>query len=213
MKPIDLTGQTFGKLTVLGRAPNIIGGVAKKRSRRAYYCRCECGAEKIIVGDSLKSGHTKSCGCDVARRISESRKTHGESKAPLYGIWSAIKRRCYNTHAVEYPWYGGRGIEMCDEWRNSYEAFRNWSLGKGYKPNGHECTIDRIDTNGNYCPENCRWVDSVAQANNRRSNHLLTYNGETHNVTEWSNLVGIPMKTLSSRIHSGWSIEQALTTA
>lgn len=213
MKPIDLTGQTFGKLTVLGRAPNIIGGTTEKRSRRAYYCRCECGAKKIVSGDNLKRGNTKSCGCDVARRISESRKTHGESKTLLYGIWNAIKRRCYNTHVTEYQWYGGRGIAMCDAWRDSYEAFRDWALENGYKPNGHECTIDRIDVNGNYCPENCRWVDSVAQANNRRSNHLLTYNGETHNITEWSNIVGIPMKKISNRIHSGWSIERALTTA
>ena len=98
---------------------------------------------------------------------------------------------------------------MCDEWRNDYTSFRNWAYANGYT---EELSIDRIDNNGDYSPDNCRWVDCVAQANNRRSNHLLTFNGETHNIAEWSSMLGIPYKTLHNRISTGWSIERALTT-
>lgn len=213
MKRIDLTGKTFGQLTVIGRAPNMVTGIKRQRSRKAYYCRCSCGCEKVVLGESLTRGNTKSCGCTKAAMVSESRKTHGESKTLLYGIWCAIKRRRYNTHDPAYPLYGGRGITMCDEWKEDYVQFRDWALSHGYVPDGHNCTIDRIDVDGNYCPENCRWVDSVAQANNRRSNHLLTLNGETHNMTEWSQIVGIPMKKIADRIYHGWSVEKALTTA
>lgn len=216
MEAIDITGQTFGQWTVIGRAPNIISGSGKRRrSRVAFYCRCICGAEKIILGESLRRGLSKSCGCAKAYYMSTNLRTHGGTETPLYGVWCAMKARCNNPNATAYGDYGGRGIRVCDEWLHDFSAFRDWAVSAGYVDtgNGHQCSIDRIDVNGNYCPENCRWVDSVAQANNRRSNHYLTFNGETHNLTEWAQITGLPMKKIADRIYHGWDTERALTTA
>lgn len=135
--------------------------------------------------------------------------THGETDTRLYNIWLAMKRRCDTPSLKAYPDYGGRGITVCDEWVNSYEAFRDWSIANGYD---ETLTIDRIDNNGNYEPENCRWVDCVAQANNRRSNVILELNGESHNITEWARILGKNPKTLYSRRQSGDSVERILRT-
>ena len=135
-------------------------------------------------------------------------KTHGETKTHLYGIWSAIKTRCYNPNSKYYDSYGGRGITMCDEWRDSYEAFRDWANSRGDRQG---LSIDRCNNNGNYEPSNCRWVDSVAQANNRRSNRILTIGNESHNVTEWAKIIGMNPKTLFTRLYTGSDIEKILS--
>ena len=207
----DLTGKNFGRLTVIERAPDHI--VPSGRRYVRWRCLCECGNEVFPTSDALTRGKTVSCGChsrDVAR---DTHLSHGESHTRLYQVWSAIKRRCYNPNARHYESYGGRGIQMCDEWKNSYETFRDWAISTGYQELPFsKCTIDRIDNNGNYEPSNCRWVDGVAQANNRRSNRRFTYNGETNNIKEWSDIYGIPYKLLHGRLYTGWSIEKALTT-
>lgn len=120
-----------------------------------------------------------------------------------------MKNRCYKPNTTYYEYYGGRGISICDEWRTSYEAFRDWAVSSGYMDG---LTIDRIDVDGNYEPSNCRWVTGVAQANNRRSNRNYTYNGGTHDLTEWAKLRNINPKTLFSRIYAGWDFERAITT-
>ena len=147
-----------------------------------------------------------SCGC-LTKEARRARKTHGDSESRLYAIWSAMKSRCENPHSKYYDRYGGRGIIVCKEWNQSYEAFKSWSLQNGYS---EKLSIDRIDNDGNYDPTNCRWVTGVAQANNRSSNRTYTYNGETHNLTQWAKLLGINPKTVFTRIYSGWSFERAL---
>lgn len=204
MERIDLTGMQFGRWTVVKYTP-------RRRSdgkvRPAYLCRCSCGNESVIDADNLKKNKTRSCGCLQKELQSQKQCSHGESHTNLYNVWCAIKRRCYNQNTKEYYRYGGRGIGMCSEWKESYELFRDWAITNGYQ-NG--LTIDRIDNDGDYSPMNCRLVTMKEQCNNRCSNREYTWNGETHNVTEWSNILGINTKTLFNRLYKGWSFERAI---
>lgn len=161
---IDLTGQHFGRLTVLSRC-----GSAPDR-QALWLCSCECGTQIVTKAGNLRSGHTLSCGCYMRQRISESQATHRQSHKRLYNVWTSMKARCYNPNSTFYSDYGGRGIGICDEWRDDYQAFHDWALHNGYDPCAPhgKCTIDRIDVNGNYCPDNCRWVDMKIQRHNRR---------------------------------------------
>ena len=204
---IDLTGKRFGRLVITGRAPDYIQENGRKRVQ--WKCLCDCGKEFVTNADALKAGKTSSCGCLKHEFMINKFATHHETDSKLYGVWCAIKRRCYNKNSTYYEEYGGRGITMCDGWRDHYEAFRDWAHASGYTD---KLTIDRIDNDEGYSPENCRCVDCVAQANNRRSNINITYNGETHTLTEWADIVGVNPKTMFSRYYAGWSIERMLTT-
>lgn len=150
-----------------------------------------------------------SCGCYKHEMLSKKQSKHRQTNTRLYGIWCAMKSRCGNNNTLAYPDYGGRGITVCEEWKNSFESFMNWANSSGYD---EKLSIDRIDNDGNYCPENCRWVDSATQASNRRSNVIYEYNGVSHNISEWSKIMGISYKKLHRRLKSGWPIERALTT-
>lgn len=135
---------------------------------------------------------------------------HNGCYTRLYSIRQNMKSRCYNRNHIEYANYGGRGITICEEWKNSFEAFRDWALSHGYADN---LSIDRIDNDGNYTPENCRWATKKEQANNRKSNRLITYNGKTQNLKQWADESGIDYKILHDRItRYKWSAEKALTT-
>lgn len=205
----DLTGKRFGRLTVLSRAPDRVQNSG--RHRVMWNCVCDCGNKRVVYGDNLKKGVTQSCGCYQKELQSAKQKTHGETETKLYAVWCSMKARCFRDTTTHYKYYGGRGITVCNEWVSSYEAFREWSYENGYYENDNrECTLDRIDVNGDYCPSNCRWVADVAQANNRRSNRIYAYNGEEHNVTEWAHIIGIDPKTLFSRIYSGMDFEKAI---
>ena len=164
MKAKDLIGGIFGRLTVLERAENGKGGDAR------WLCICECGNKKVILGSHLRSGKIKSCGCYQKEFLEKCRTKHGYRHTRLYGIWAGIKRRCYNPHEKTYEYYGGRGIRICDEWLNDFEKFNEWAFANGYDENAKrgDCTIDRINVDGDYEPTNCRWVDMNIQAKNKR---------------------------------------------
>lgn len=136
------------------------------------------------------------------------RYVHGETHTILYQLWSSVRNRCNNPNAQKYARYGGRGIEVCEEWDSSYQSFRDWCLKNGYKDG---LTIERMDVNGNYCPENCVFASQKVQQNNRTNNHLLTYEGETHTMAEWADILGLPYKMLEHRINRGWTVEDAFT--
>ena len=210
-KLIDLTGQVYGRLTVIKRVDDYISPSGSRKVQ--WLCKCKCGKEVIVTGNNLKNGNSKSCGCYNRELLPKINSTHNASNTRLYHIWTCMKDRCYNPKNKKYKDYGGRGIIICDEWINDFEAFANWAYDNGYIENVSrgECTIDRIDVNGNYCQQNCRWVNQKVQTNNKRNNHYITYNGETHTVTEWNNILGYKKGVLSRRIFSGWSIEDAFT--
>lgn len=159
MKLIDLTGQKFGRLTALRRGETI-----NKRTR--WVCSCECGKEITVEANNLKTGHTISCGCVQRERTSEANKTHGMRSTRLYRVWNDMKNRCYRQSYHAFNHYGGRGIKVCDEWLNDFQAFYNWAIANGYQV---DLTIDRINSNGNYCPENCRWATMAEQNENKRA--------------------------------------------
>lgn len=205
---IDLTGKTFGRLTVVKRV-----GTDNQRNP-IWLCKCECGNEKIIRGNNLKSGNTKSCGClareDSTERFGKLNYKTGQYKSRLYRIWTSMKTRCYNENASDtYQRYGGRGITVCDEWRDDFKAFYDWAMVNGYLD---ELTIERIDNDGNYCPENCRWANLHDQNRNRRSNRMFTFNGKTQCMLDWANELGIKPITMIARFRRGWTVEQAFTT-
>lgn len=200
---IDLTGQRFGRLFVIRRDDS--------RKKAAYWlCRCDCGNEKVVQGCHLRSGATVSCGCfHMENAFKSNWSTHGAYKTRLYTEWISMKGRCHNKNNRRYSNYGGRGIKVCPEWRDSFEAFRDWALANGYQD---DLTIERKDVNGDYCPENCCWATQKEQQNNRRNNHLLTYNGRTQTLTQWAAETGINEMALSARINKlHWSTERALT--
>lgn len=204
----NLSGMAFGRLKVRSRADDQI--LPSGRHRVMWLCDCSCGNQIAVLADNLKRGKTTSCGCYRADMNRERFGTYLDTNSKLYNVWCGIKFRCYNPNSAYYGRYGGRGIVMCDEWENSYESFRAWAINSGYRDG---VSIDRINNDLGYLPSNCRWVDSVAQANNRSSNKMFTMNNETHNLSEWAKLSGINYKTLHYRIFTaGWDFEKAVTT-
>lgn len=200
---INHVGQKFGRLKVIERADNNCHGQAQ------WKCVCDCGNFVVVPGYKLRSGHTKSCGCLKRENTSKIHKKHGETGNRLYVCWQHMKNRCNNPSKKYYCNYGGRGISVCPEWED-YQTFRNWALSNGYND---DLTIDRIDVDGNYCPENCRWTTMVEQQNNRRNNHFVDYNGETRTLAEWSRIIGINYDVLQMRINKlNWPIEKAFNT-
>lgn len=174
----------------------------------AWLCKCDCGKEKAVPAWNLVSGQTASCGCKKKDIVNKTI-THGQSYTRLYTIWVGMKQRCYYRKHKHYSEYGGRGITVCNEWKNNFQAFHDWSIANGYSD---DLTIDRIDVNGIYSPENCQWVTQKEQNNNTRNNHFLEYNGEIHTISEWSKITGIPRTTICNRIKYGWSIEKILAS-
>lgn len=201
-KTLEISGQKFGRLTVTERVEN------NRHGQSQWKCVCDCGNVVIANGHKLVSGHTQSCGCYQKDAARFSNKKHGDSDHRLYDCWSKMKGRCSNPNDKSYIHYGGRGIQVCDEW-NRYESFRNWALSHGYRD---DLTIDRIDVNGNYCPENCRWATKSEQANNKRSNRFVEYCGEVHTIAEWASKLDMSYDALQLRLSRNWTIEKAFNT-
>lgn len=204
-KFVDLSGKRFGRLVVIDRADDYIS--PKGYHKAKWNCLCDCGNNAVVGAQELRSGDTKSCGCYEQETKRVNATTHGLSKTPLHSIWKGIKARCYNQNHKNYNDYGGRGISVCIEWKDSFKTFYDWAMKNGYRKG---LTIDRVDVNGDYCPLNCRWVTRVVQANNRRSNININYKGKTHNLRWWAKFAKINYNTLYHRIKSGMDIETAL---
>lgn len=204
----DLTNQKFNFLTVI-QLDKIKNGVTY------WLCKCDCGKIRSVSRSHLKSGHTKSCGCKRdCKSIRNPAYKHGKRKTRLYQIWSNMKTRCYNSNNKRYKNYGARGIIICDEWldkENGFMNFYNWAIKNGYQEN---LTIDRIDVNGNYKPNNCRWVNMKKQQNNRTNNMLIKYKNEIHTLQEWSEKLpnNISSSLLRYRILNGWDLDRAFNT-
>lgn len=200
----DIIGKKFGKLTVLkfDHKEKYIKG---RNFIYFYLCKCECGNLKVLRRHKLLNNETLSCGCLL--KLGNGRK-HSLSRSRIYNIYRAIIKRCYMSNDPSYDNYGARGITVCKEWTENFMTFYNWAVNNGYADN---LTIDRINVNGNYEPNNCRWVDRKTQANNRRNNHLLTHQGETHTLAEWAKIIGIPPSTIKTRLSHNWIIEKVLS--
>lgn len=205
-KPINLTGLRFGRLVVVDRA-----GTSKNR-QAIWRCQCDCGNVTDVLSISLRRGATRSCGCllreSASERATARNTTHGARHTRLYNTWRGMRERCINPAHKSYADYGGRGISVCAEWQD-FSVFQKWAFASGYQDG---LTIDRIDSNGNYEPTNCRWADSKQQNLNRRNNHLITYKGQTKTVMEWAEQFQINRYTLTMRLKAGWSVEKALET-
>lgn len=206
-KPLDLQGCRFGRLKIVSQAANKI--MPNGDSRRAWFCECDCGNTIVVTTRDLQKGDVKSCGC-LKREVDKKRNyLHGEHGSHLHNVWVAMRRRCANKKNADYHRYGGRGISVCAEWQDDYIAFRDWAISNGYSSS---LTIDRIDVNGDYSPENCRWVTMKDQCNNRSNNAIICSNGISHTISEWAEIVNLPYTTLYMRFRNGWDAERALYT-
>lgn len=199
----DLTGMKINMLTVIERV--YVNG------KPMWRCICECGKE-LNVRHSHLTGGQKSCGCHSTKLLVDRNRRHGKRSSRLYHIWDNMKMRCSNPNHKAYKDYGGRGIKVCEEWYEDFETFYKWSISTGYDENADfmKCTLDRIDTNGNYEPNNCRWVTMKEQCNNRRNNVFLEYKDKKHTVSEWAEIIGVNSTTLYHRIKKGWSAGEVL---
>jgi hypothetical protein len=213
----DLTGLKFGKLTVTGfshKETKYYGENKRPSNKYYWFCKCDCGNEVVREASVLKDKKRISMCIDCRKKESRKfflesnpKKSHGMTGTRIYKIYCKIHERCYNINYPERHLYGGRGIEMCDEWKNDFSTFYKWAMENGYNDN---LSIDRIDSNGNYCPENCRWANNYEQANNKRNNIVLTYNGETMTMSEWARKLNLPYSTLADRRRKGKSVEEIL---
>ena len=175
----DLSGKVFGDLTVIKQLEK------NKSGKNRWLCECRCGRYTHTITHNILSGRVTSCNSCAVKRGS---KGHKMSRTKLYYVWAGIKARCYNRNNKSFHNYGGRGIVMCDDWKNDFLSFAEWSAKTGYSDG---LSIDRIDVNGNYCPENCRWLTVAEQSRNRRDNIVIEHNGEKKILADWADELGI----------------------
>ena len=203
------TGHRWGRLTFMGRTESRLRENGK---RFMYYeCRCDCGQIGFFPAQNVRNGHTQSCGCYRKEKQRTEPRTHGESHSRLYVVRCSIIARCENPNEPAYKHYGGRGITICPEWRQSYTAFRDWAIGSGYR---HGLTIDRINNNDGYSPNNCRWIPQSEQSLNTRKTRYVTAFGETKPLILWIRdpRTAVSHNTLRKRLAEGWLPERAIVT-
>ena len=190
MKFKDLTNQKFNRLTVLKLAP-------KHKNKIAWLCSCDCGKTIIVLASNLTNNRTRSCGCLKMEKLLQRSTIHNQRHTKIYEVWKTLKQRCFNPTNISYKNYGGRGITICEDWKNNFSSFYEWSMKNGYKEG---LSIDRIDNNGNYCPENCRWTDRLTQANNTRTNHFITFRNQTKTIAEWARHFNLPYSNILAKL-------------
>lgn len=199
--PKDITGQRFAKLLVLRyserRSPS---------NKRMVWCKCDCGTEKELIASNLTSGMAKSCGCLIGESAKERFTKHGYRSHPMYHRWAGMLKRCYDPKNAEYKNYGARGIKVCDRWRDS---FWDYVADMGLPPS-KDASVDRIDNEKDYSPENCRWATKKEQTINRRRTKMITFNGETLCIADWERKLGYSQGSLKGRIARGMTPEQAV---
>ena len=210
MKKLNIIGEKYNKLLVIEE-------VEKQGKCRMFKCLCDCGKTTIVSMNNMRSCKIVSCGCHKRDQTILRCTTHNQRHTHLYEIWKGIKQRCYNPKHRAYHNWGGRGIKVCDEWKDNFQAFYDWSYASGYTFENHKqdekrkLTLDRIDNDGNYEPSNCRWVTRKVQASNMRHTKLITINGETKCLAEWCRVLNIHRWTYANRIKKGMTPEEALT--
>lgn len=196
MRPLDLVGKKFNRLTVVSKAE-------KRRNLSYWHCVCDCGTKTVVHGSSLKNGTTKSCGC----LLSEVKTTHGMSRSSAYRLWWALVGRCTNPNNTGFKYNGNRGIKVCDSWLN----FENFYEDMGDRPEGYG--LGRLDPDKGYSPDNCRWVPRRGSGKVKGEGaRRITHNGETLGLPDWAIRTGISTRTLHTRLRRGWPVEKALTT-
>lgn len=197
---IDETGATYGRWTVVGYSHTHDGSAF-------WDCVCDCGKKSKIEGTSLRSGNTKSCGCLAVDNGRKRSITHGGANTVEYRAWKGLRARCNNKNNARYGLYGGRGIKVCKRWNH----FVNFIEDMGRRPSKNH-SIDRIDNDGDYCPENCRWANQTVQVRNSRRGLMIKYRGETRNLSGWCEHLNLPQSRTAQRLRNGWSIEEAFET-
>lgn len=196
-KLIDITGERYGRLTVIKLLPRQANGSTR------WLCRCDCGTLTEVYRCNLTRGHVTSCGC-YARELAT---RHGLATSRVYNIWIQMKHRCENPKCHAFRYYGSRGIKLCDRWQ-SFDFF----LEDMRQPPSNEHSIDRIDNSGNYEPSNCRWATRTEQARNKRNNRFITVGNETKTLSEWALIAGVSSPTIIRRLEDGWPPEKAVST-
>lgn len=205
VKPIDETGKVYGRLTVIKE-------IGRKRGAVLFLCHCACENYTEVTGGDLRTGRVNSCGCLKSELRTEKNTTHGLKNHRLYRIYYGMVNRCNNPKVTHYKDYGGRGISVCQQWNDKEDGFLlfyNWSIDNGYEDH---LTIDRMDVNGNYEPENCRWATTGEQSLNKRNNHFVKINNEVKTLKEWCDIFNIKYPTVQYRIKSGWDEIKAIIT-
>lgn len=197
------TGHRFNRLVILAELPQHSGC---RKNRRRFQCQCDCGTETEVLLENLRTGSVQSCGCARAESNRERLTTHGDAATPLHRVWCLLRQRCENPRNQDYPRYGARGIRVCKRWQD----YANFKADMGPHP-GPGWSIDRRNNDRGYSKSNCRWATATQQANNRKSNHILTFRGKSRTISEWARETGLPVQTLSARARRGWSHEKALT--
>lgn len=192
----DITGKRFGSWTILGYAGN-----------GRWKCLCDCGTERTLQGGQLRNGTSHSCGCKKAERCAAADYKHGMSKSKIYGVWRGMKGRCTREKDRAYKWYGARGIKVCDDWLKSFEKFYEWAIKNGYEEG---LSIDRIDVNGDYGPENCRWATQKEQANNKRNSTFYEVAGENLTVAQAADKYNVSASGLRKRMKKGVELRDAI---
>lgn len=208
--PTDIVGKRFGLLQVSAYRGKTAGG------QHEYTCKCDCGSEKVTRRNYLFSGTTTSCGCYRKSVCWQNRSSHRETirnaygrvNSPEYAAWASMKDRCFNSNHRAYHNYGGRGIKVCDEWVNSFETFLQ---DVGRRPSARH-SLERVDNEIGYLSSNVVWATQADQDNNKRTNRIIEFGGETRTLTQWATLQGMSKETLHSRLKAGWGVEKALTT-